>query len=71
MGCRNLEYVVRDAIPMGYYLIFQPSTGVTEIIGDAHNLVSHIDAISTDHIHFTADGPKYIWKEPEKPGGSK
>lgn len=38
-----------------------------EIINEAERLRQHIEKIDTSHIEFTADGNKFIWKEPAVP----
>ena len=67
LGCERVEYYIRKSVPSGFFVFFSPSKKVKKVIQDAKVLQDHIEAISTDHIDFTPDGPIFIWKEPQRP----
>lgn len=67
LGCEDVEFVSRNTIPAGNFVVFTPNSAMLEIINEAERLRQHIEKIDTSHIEFTADGTKFIWKEPAVP----
>ena len=67
LECKDVEYVISNRIPVGYYVIFIPSDKIREMITDVEILNEYIETINTDHVEFTSNGTKYIWVEPERP----
>lgn len=68
LECENVEYIrMSDRIPAGNLVLFKPSPIVLAVISDAEALKMHIETINSNHVEFTKDGPKFIWKESPKP----
>lgn len=46
LGCNDVEYIVRDAIPVAHFVSFNPSCKVKEIVEDAFSLKRYIAEVS-------------------------
>jgi hypothetical protein len=66
LGC-DVEFIYRKSIPAGNFVLFNPSQKVRNVIKEAETLSKYIESISTNHVEFTTDGTKFIWKEANKP----
>jgi hypothetical protein len=64
LGCENVEFYYRKSIPAGNFVIFTPSQKIMEVINAAEFLKGYIELINTDHVEFTRNGDKFIWREP-------
>lgn len=71
LGCGDVEFVSRNTIPAGNFVVFTPNSAMLEILNEAERLRQHIEKIDTSHIEFTADGTKFIWQEPAVPSFKK
>jgi len=67
LGCENVDYNYVNSIPAGNYVTFKPSKKIIEVLNDAELLRAYIGTINTNHVKFTPDGAKFIWKEPNNP----
>jgi hypothetical protein len=67
LGSEEVEYVHRNTtIPHGHFIIFSPTKKMRKLMQEARRLEAYIESIRTDHVHFTADGTKYIRREVPK-----
>ena len=48
-------------------MIFTPNDSILEVINEAERLKKYIKKIDTNHVEFTPNGTKFIWKELVKP----
>lgn len=71
LACKDVEYVYRKSIPAGNYVLFIPYNTILEVINEAKRLKKYIEKIDINHVEFTPDGTKFIWKEPAKPAFQK
>ena len=71
LGCDDVEFVSRNTIPAGNFVVFKPNSAMLEVINEAELLRKHIEKIDSSHIEFTADGTKFIWQEPAVPSFEK
>ena len=67
LGCESVEYIYRKSIPAGNFVIFKPSQKIMTVINEAELLREYIETTNTNHVKFTPDGAKFIWKEPYNP----
>lgn len=67
LGCENVGFYHRNTIPAGNFVAFTPSDNMMDVINTAGLLKKNIELINTDHVEFTSNGDKYIWREPNIP----